>query len=112
MSIKLSDILNDERKITIPYKGEKINITYKPSAFCEANRKKVGEYTFLDSYLCFMLNEAIIEWDILDDDGNPVPVTSDIFDVLGDGSIIYIYDTLRADGSTIDPKKGGILSDT
>ncbi|MBP8291935.1 MAG: hypothetical protein KAX65_04130 [Caldilineaceae bacterium] len=107
MPVKLKDLKKATKKTTFPYGADSVTLTYRPAAITPrvqfvagalvalsgkqvdlaglapearnaivqermaASSEAIGDY--LD-----MLTEIIVTWDVLGDDGKPLPVTADI----------------------------------
>lgn len=75
MAIKLSDLQKKTRKIDIKFQDGDLEIEY---------RLNVITPTFLRSKmeLSEQLNQALVRWDLLDDNGEPIPVSAEVLDNL------------------------------
>lgn len=76
MSITLSDLARDTRKIEIEWDGETMGLTYRPgeytpemeSAFVESLNSNLPGNAFAR-----ILSKLIVSWEMLDDGGQEVP---------------------------------------
>lgn len=68
--VSIRDLSNDKRDIVVTYGEHKISVTYRPSTitdeFLERHRT--------DS-MAASIAEAVDAWDVVDDDGQPFPLT-------------------------------------
>lgn len=104
MPISLNHLENDVRSATVYYAGESARITYRPSestpnknaarveAF-ESDGNKAGV-----ALLCALL----ISWDVLDNEGVPLPITPEVLSDLPDPFLTAILNACQED---MYPKK-------
>lgn len=79
MPISVSHLKNDKRNLDLEYSGETVHIVYKPSELTptvmaemrEANEE--GNDFFTTDILCKLL----VEWDVMGEDGQPLPIVFD-----------------------------------
>jgi len=77
MPIKLSDLQKQTRPLTLDFSGEQINVIYRPGAITPALTAR-----FVDMSNAEAVPIIVAEWDILGDDGQPLPVTAEICETL------------------------------
>jgi hypothetical protein len=82
MGIRIGHLVNNTRRCEIPL-GEAgvLNVTYRPSAFNAAQEQVERDLRDQGAVLRSMaesLVAAVISWDLLDDDGEPVPLTHEV----------------------------------
>ena len=111
MAIKLSEILNKKRTIIIPLVDGDLSVTYNPSAFCAKNRENFNDFDGLLSWARWFFIQAIIEWDMVNDEGEPLAVSEEVINMLPDNYTETIFSEIRKDAG-IDPKKDSTTSDT
>lgn len=83
MPIKLSELATKSRKLSVGFDDETIEVTYLPGRMTmdmqtrvqEAMAKPAGE---ANSDLAEILSVLVSGWDVLDDKGEPLPVTVDL----------------------------------
>jgi hypothetical protein len=111
MSIKLSELLNQKKTVTVELKEGPLEITFNPGAFSSKNRENIGDFaTVLEWYRHFLAG-CILEWDLAGEDGKPVPVTEEVLSALPDPYVEAVFEDLRQ-ATAVSPKKGGSSSDT
>jgi len=77
MGIKLADLTRDTRTIAVPVGEETLNVTYQPSWLTpetEEKLHKLGESGRAGQSLVSFLLPCLVSWDLLDDDGQPLPL--------------------------------------
>lgn len=75
MAIHLADLQKRTRTVRVSFQGEELNVTYKINIVTPAflaEKLKIEE----------QLARAIEGWDLLGEDGKPVPITYEVFEVL------------------------------
>lgn len=96
MPIKLSEIQSKTKKITIDLEDDdSIEIEFKTAFYTpktvariEASERPLGTQVEI---LC----ESIVSWDIVGDDGKPMPIDEDTLDGLGVDLLNLIYINMR-----------------
>ena len=81
MPIRLSQVGKQQKTATVAYDGETVDIVYRPGAFTprvEARINEAQKDSTVSQELAQILSEVIISWDVLDDDGQPLPPTIDL----------------------------------
>ncbi len=74
--MRLSD-LGREARTTIDYDGAAIEVVYRPAAINSDWLQRMAASSGLDSYLP-LLAEALVSWNIVDDDGQELKPTAEI----------------------------------
>jgi hypothetical protein len=86
MPIRLSDLSADRRTVKVPFGDDTLTLVCKPSALNaiqearELEDRAVGRVVMSQAR---SLAELIISWDLLDDDGKPLPVSEEVLGGLG-----------------------------
>lgn len=111
MGVKLSELLNKQKTISVELEEGPLEITFNPAAFCAKNRENTGDYSTILEWYRFFLGICIISWDLQDDKGKPVPVSEDVLSTLPDPYVEAIFEELRQ-ASAVSPKKDRNGSDT
>lgn len=81
MPIKLADLTKATRTVVADYDGLTVNITYAPGKLTpavEARLNDANENNRPASGVADELANIITGWDILGDDGEPVPITAEL----------------------------------
>lgn len=79
MSITLASLQENIAELTLKVGDNELTIRYRPGKFTHALRSDLlsGESTYLDT-----LASLLVDWDVLDDKGKPLPVTADVLATL------------------------------
>lgn len=96
MAIKISDLMQDERTCEMVFDGETAKITYRPSGYTpttedalqkglETQRPSVG--------VASLLSELLLEWEVMDDDGQALPINLETLQRLPAG---FLYSVMNA----------------
>lgn len=100
MPIRLSTLTADRRPLRVPFGDDALTLTYKPSTINavqetrELEDKAAGKHVLSQVRT---LAEAVISWDLQDDDGNPLPITEEVMKGLGLDVILKINRAIIAD---------------
>lgn len=74
MALHLKSLSDDRATVAFDYLGETVHVTYRPHAVTPATYGKLRDEPvpqFLPKYLATVL----VDWDVLGDDGEPIPTT-------------------------------------
>ena len=103
MSLKLKDLQKNVHVVEVMWDGETCNITYKPGAITGKTMKKVisnteaGDvdpmYTFLD--------KCVMDWDLIDEKGDPYVVTMDFLEELPLPFIKHVFEAIVEGSSSV-----------
>lgn len=77
MPVRLSDLVSDTRDLAIKIAGETLNVTYRPSAYTpELEDATQGNFERNRSSgaAAAMLAGLLVEWDLVDDDGEVIEI--------------------------------------
>src|SRR5512136_3112390 len=80
MSIKISELSQNERTCKISYGEETAEVVYRPSAYTpelEASVQQAAEKNLPGRLLVAMLSQLIHHWDVIDEAGNELVPTSE-----------------------------------
>lgn len=84
--MRISDYLNDRRKIDISIKlgGEEETfwVAYKPNAWTYAKWAEVKDIEGID-FLYAQAEVMLIDWDLFDDDGRKIPIDAESMKKMG-----------------------------
>ncbi len=86
MPVRLSALTADRRTITVPFGDDSLTLTYKPSAINAVQEARELEERASGKHLLAQarsLKEILTGWDVLDDDGAPVPIAEDVLATFG-----------------------------
>jgi len=76
--MKLSTLFGETRPLAITFGGEALNIRYRPRAMTnrlEAELREAEESKLASEALLVMLEAMLVEWDLTDDRGRPIPTS-------------------------------------
>ncbi len=77
MPISLSELQNNTRTITVDYDGEKVTVVYKPGVLTPT-----ASTEFVKSTVVEQLEKLLVSWDVMDEKGKPLPVTTELLNQL------------------------------
>lgn len=77
MPIKLSDLQNQTRALAFGFGGETVNLVYWPHRITPDLMARFGVLTNAEVAVV-----VVAEWDVLGDDGRPLPVTAEVCRIL------------------------------
>lgn len=77
MPLKLSDLQKEKRALAFGFLGETANLVYRPGAITPEFMGKLGTLTNAEAVVVL-----VAEWDILGEDGAPLPVTDAVCAIL------------------------------
>jgi hypothetical protein len=86
MPIRLSALSADRRTVRVPFGDDALTVTYRPSAINAVQESRELEDREKGRHLLAQaksLAEIIVSWDLVDDDGQAVPVGEDVVATLG-----------------------------
>ena len=100
MPIQIADLMRDERTCTVEYQGESAKVTYRPGAYTpivedafqtaiETNRPSRG--------VAEMLAGLLVGWEVLDDDGNEIPVTVKFLVAVSSSFLFAVINAITSD---------------
>ncbi|NMC54969.1 MAG: hypothetical protein GYA48_15185 [Chloroflexi bacterium] len=78
MSIRISDLVQEERTITIMVGDEELSVTYRPKAYTpvvEDQMQSLIESNRPGNGLAQMLSHILISWDVVDETNKPLEMT-------------------------------------
>ena len=83
MSIRLSELKADVRKVTFDYDGSEINVEYKPSAITPIFQSKMRKMDTSDAMnMVEAVSVMLVSWDVLGDNGKPIAITTNTLGTL------------------------------
>jgi hypothetical protein len=83
MPVKFSELVNKTKRITVNLGEMTVEVEYKINFYSPMTRDRVNNAEDPLKVQGEILAEAITWWDLVDDKGNMIPVSSDAFDKLG-----------------------------
>lgn len=115
MSIRVSDLRKSSQPASFEWEGEVCNIKFRPGAVTAQMQmsaaglavvgddpKRIVEYVgdFVQA-----MTDLIVEWDIVDDDGEPLPITTE---TIGSFSLPFLYAMFGAIMSAYNPNSKSV----
>jgi hypothetical protein len=95
LTVKLSDISNATKTIKVPLDPEPITIEFRLGWFTPATGSRIVESGNPIGTIAEILAAGIVSWDLADDKEKPLPISPASFDLMPNGLIELIYDTMR-----------------
>ena len=77
MPVSISHLVRDRRTVTIPIGDESLMVTYRPSGFTSETEARLRQYANNQrggAALVALLVDTLVEWDLLDESGKPLPI--------------------------------------
>ncbi len=77
MGVRISSLVANKRTITISVGDNALNITYRPGGITPETEDRLRGYADEQrggAALVALLADCLVEWDLLDDKGKPLPV--------------------------------------
>lgn len=103
MPIQLSQLKANTRSVVVAYYDDTVTVRYQPSVLTP-NREAAIKATAADSDNTALLEtiaDLVVEWDVLDAEGKPLPRT---VDVLRDLPSAFLMTIFQAIGEDMAPK--------
>lgn len=100
MPIKLTDLVAGKRSIAIEFEAGVLNITYDPSVITADNEREeiaMRMRGLVINSLAQSLERMIVEWDLVDDKGKPIPIKLESLTALGYDVLNYIMRSINED---------------
>jgi hypothetical protein len=116
--ISISALAANRRTVNIDFSGETLRVTYKPSAINASQEereladKETGHHVLS---IIRTLTETIVSWDLLGEDGQPLPLTEDALKPLGIDILSQISRAIVRDAlpnRTTQPSSNGTSQQT
>ncbi len=113
MPISISALTANRRTVNIDFSGETLKVTYRPSAINAAQEEReladreTGHHVMS---IIRTLIENIVSWDLLGEDGQPLPLTEDALKPLGIDVLQTISNSIVRDAlpnRTTQPSSNG-----
>lgn len=80
ISTLIDDLVRDVRTIPVKFGDETLNVTFHPSAMTPATEERANKFLASGSYgngYAELLATSLVAWDLTDDAGNVLPITSE-----------------------------------
>jgi hypothetical protein len=112
MSVRISDLLADERTVPMEVGAETVRVTYRPSAYTpqlEEDLRALNESKRTGAGLAHLLATTLVGWEVVDDTGAPYPTTEAALMALPTRFLWQVLAAINADLSVPegDPKDSG-----
>ncbi len=110
MPVRVGNLVRDRRTVTIPVGDESLTITYKPSGITPETEDRLREYAADQrggAMLVALLADCLVEWDLLDDRGKPLPVNAETLRQLPMVFLTQLVQAITEDMRPNLPSAGG-----
>lgn len=102
MPVRLSELVNDSKTVSVSVGDFDINISYRPNAITMPALLRLDTMTNAPAseqveIMAEMLSGFIAGWDILGDDDKPIPVNVETLKAMPYRLIMLIMDAIRSD---------------
>lgn len=96
MPVSLSDLRNDSRKIRIFFSGDDLNIEVFPHRLTNDVLDQFRDASEDRDYdaMARAFGQVVVSWDLLGDDGEPMPIDGDTFRVISTSIINHIWNEI------------------
>ncbi len=106
MPMSVGHLIKDRRKLVLEEdEGESLTVVYTPVGIAPALLSEVAEAEASQdgvrniALICEALSQVILEWDLVDEHGNTIPLTKDAIMQLPVAAILFIWRSLVGDVS-------------
>lgn len=93
MPIRISDLIVGKRNLAVPFGDSELNLVYNPNNITveqEALEQELrGKGQHIRAVAATLAN-LVSEWDLVDEDGEPMPPTAETFEHLGWPVMVHI----------------------
>lgn len=110
MPITLADIAVDRRELSIPIGDGVLNIVYNLAGLTpqvEAQFRRAAQEQQNGEALVAFLTPLLLSWDLLGEDGQPLPVTAEILQTL---PLAFLARLVEAIGADIAPNPTSVAA--
>jgi len=94
MPLKFSEIVNRTKKIEVEIGEDRLSLEFKTEFYTPAVASKISTSTSAIAAQVEVMADAIVSWDLLGDDGEPMPITVETLSAIGLGIINTIYQAM------------------
>lgn len=123
MPLKLADLRKETRAVTFPFAGESVTVVYRPRLLSpvlrvqllggagmflegeEAERVTLGRFVEVNREYCAALAGLLESWDVLGDDGEPLPATAEWLEQF-DAEFVRALVAAIVQDQRVDPRNG------
>lgn len=109
MPVTLAHLIADTRTLSIPVGDDTLTVTYRPSGLTPATEGKLHELASAEragGMLVTFLLDMLTGWDLLGEDGAPLPITDEVLSRLPLTFLARLVEALSGDVRA-DPTNGG-----
>lgn len=101
MAIQLSQLKANTRTIIVPYYGDTVTVTYRPSVLTPARESAIREGVQAgdNAPMLSAIAEMVIEWDVMGEDGEPLARTPQVLETLPSALLSAIFGEIGEDMS-------------
>jgi len=79
MPVSITHLVRDRRTVTVPVGDESLTVTYRPGGFTPETEARLRQYADDQrggAALVALLADCLVEWDLLDEAGKPLPINA------------------------------------
>lgn len=99
MALSLKDLRSDNKTFEMDFgEGKTLNITYNPNII---SADMLTDMSLGVNESCAIMSELVVDWDLVDNDGNKIKPTEDFFKSLG---LAFVNPMLEAIFNNAFPK--------
>jgi hypothetical protein len=106
MPIRVSNLAKNVRETTVAYEGETAAVSYKPGSVTPNMLDEMQAHKEDAGALVSLIRRCVAEWDVLQDDGKPLPTDAP---AVGDLPVAFLNAVLTAvfEDMRPNPSTGG-----
>ena len=96
MPVSITHLVRDRRTVTVPVGDESLTVTYRPSGFTTETETRLRQYADDQrggAALVALLTDCLVEWDLLDEAGKPLPINAKVLSGL---PTLFLVQVVRA----------------
>jgi len=100
MPVSITHLVRDRRTVTVPVGDEHLTITYRPggvTAETEARLRQYADDQRGGAALVALLTDCLVEWDLLDEAGKPLPINAKVLSSLPTLFLNQVVQTITED---------------
>ncbi len=92
MPISLGELQNNTRSLVVDYDGEKVQVVYRPGVITPGSGTEFAAQGVVEQ-----LERLLVSWDITDDKGKALPVSTELLNQLPGRFLAHVADAVSGD---------------